>query len=284
MMVAIVLLMLRVGFTMKVLASAFVAICMVTAGAARVAAQVSSQQAASQAGSQAGTPATTQTTSQATTQSTPHATVPVAAQVPEQSAETTATDKSKIVYVSDFELDALDVNGGVEQSGSASAPPLAATADPRRLEVPTEQARRLVDYMSATLVKELESAGYTARRLRPTDDRPTDGIRIAGIFTEPDEQNRLRRAVLGTVTLAGKMALFVGIGNLARPDQAFYAVASPNSAENKTETVITVSSYAPVAKFEIEKSVTEKAVKDTAAGIVADLNALLSANVVALTR
>jgi hypothetical protein len=48
--------------------------------------------------------------------------------------------------------------------------------------------------------------------------------------------------------------------------------------------VITVSSYAPVAKFDIEKNTTEKAVRDTATGIVADLNALLSANIVALTQ
>jgi len=48
--------------------------------------------------------------------------------------------------------------------------------------------------------------------------------------------------------------------------------------------VITVSSYAPVAKFDIEKNTTEKAVKDTATGIVADLSALLGANVVALTQ
>jgi hypothetical protein len=45
--------------------------------------------------------------------------------------------------------------------------------------------------------------------------------------------------------------------------------------------VITVSSYAPVARFEIGKVTTEKAIRDTAAGIVADLNSLLGANVVA---
>jgi hypothetical protein len=202
----------------------------------------------------------------------------------QQPAATPAPDKSKIVYVSDFELDAMDANGKLEKSVPAIPPSTAAQLDPKREQGPVEKAGRLVDFMSATLVKELEKAGYSAHRLRPGETRPTDGIRISGIFGEPDEQNRLRRAVMGTITGDGKMALFVGISNLARPDQALYAAADPRTGENKAGATITVSSYAPVAKFEIEKNTTEKQVKDTATGIVADLSALLSANVVALTQ
>ena len=213
-------------------------------------------------------------------------------QVAPQSAQQTAQpqtvapapDKSKIVYVSDFELDAVNADGKLEKSVPAIPPSTAPQLDPKREQGPVEQAGRLVDFMSTTLVKELEKAGYTAHRLRPGETRPTDGIRISGIFGEPDEQNRLRRAVIGTITGDGKMSLFVGIGNLARPDQALYEGADPTSSENKAGTVITVSAYAPVAKFEIEKNTTEKAVKDTAEGIVADLTALLTANVVALTQ
>jgi hypothetical protein len=213
-------------------------------------------------------------------------------QVAQQSAQQTAQpqtvapapDKSKIVYVSDFELDAVNADGQLEKSVPAIPPSAAPQLDPKREQGPVEQAGRLVDFMSTTLVKELEKAGYTAHRLRPGETRPTDGIRISGIFGEPDEQNRLRRAVIGTITGDGKMSLFVGIGNLARPDQALYEGADPTSSENKAGTIITVSSYAPVAKFEIAKNTTEKAVKDTAEGIVADLTALLTANVVALTQ
>jgi Domain of unknown function (DUF4410) len=213
---------------------------------------------------------------------------PVAPQSAQQTAppQTIAStpDKSKIVYVSDFELDAVTADGKLEKSVPAIPPSAAPQLDPKREQGPVEQAGRLVDFMSTTLVKELEKAGYTAHRLRPGETRPTDGIRISGIFGEPDEQNRLRRAVIGTINRDGKMSLFVGIGNLARPDQALYAGADPTSSENKAGTIITVSSYAPVAKFEIEKNTTEKAVKDTAEGIVADLTALLTANVVALTQ
>jgi len=210
----------------------------------------------------------------------------VAQQPAQQQQQTAASapDKSKIVYVSDFELDAVNADGKLEKSVPAIPPSAAPQLDPKREQGPVEQAGRLVDFMSTTLVKELEKAGYTAHRLRPGETRPTDGIRINGIFGEPDEQNRLRRAVIGTIAGNGKMALFVGIGNLARPDQALYEGADPTTSENKAGTIITVSAYAPVAKFEIEKNTTEKAVKDTAEGIVADLTALLTANVVALTQ
>jgi hypothetical protein len=254
-----------VRFAMKVFALFSLAVFVVTAGAATCSAQEETKPAIAP-----------QTASQSAPQAAPQTAV--------QSAATPAPDKSKIVYVSDFELDALDAEGKVEKNVAADSLPTAATSDPNRPEAPTEQASRLIDFMSTTLVKELEKAGYTAHRLRPNDDRPTDGIGIKGIFAEPDDQNRLRRAVLGTITVAGKMALFVGIGNLARPDQALYAVASTANAEEKSPTVITVSAYAPVAKFEIEKNVTEKAIKDTASNIVADLNALLGVNVVALVQ
>jgi len=80
------------------------------------------------------------------------------------------------------------------------------------------------------------------------------------------------------------MALFVSIGNLARPDQPLYAVVDPKTASNNVGPVITVSAYAPVARFEMPKNVTEKAVHDTASSIVTDLTQLLSTNVAVLSR
>lgn len=193
-----------------------------------------------------------------------------------------SVDRSKIVYVSDFELDAVDGQGKLEKSVPAVSVtnPLVSRGQLREEGEAAAQAGRLVDFMATTLVGELKRAGYSVQRLRPEDSRPTDGIRISGIFAEPDAQNRLRRAVMGTFSPDGKMLLFVGIANLARPDQAIYAAAEPGGA-NHAGSVITVSSYAPVARFEIGKTTTEKVVRDTAAGVVADLNALLSSNIIA---
>jgi Domain of unknown function (DUF4410) len=193
-----------------------------------------------------------------------------------------SVDHSKIVYVSDFELDAVDGQGKLAKSVPALSVtnPSPSREQLRPEEEASEQAGRLVDFMAITLIAELKHAGYSVHRLRPEDSRPTDGIRISGIFAEPDPQNRLRRAVMGAFSPDGKMSLFVGISNLEKPEQAFYASAEAGGA-NRAGSIITMSSYAPVARFEIGKVTTEKAVRDTAAGIVADLNALLGANVVA---
>jgi hypothetical protein len=166
----------------------------------------------------------------------------------------------------------------VNPATSSTAPPEA------KQETPAERASRFVDYVSATLVKELEKEGYIARRLRAGESRPNEGLKISGVFAEPDEQNRLRRAVIGGGPGVGLMALFVSIGNLARPDQPLYAVVDPKTAGNNVGPVITVSAYAPVARFEMPKMVTEKAVHDTASSIVTDLTQLLRGNVAALTR
>jgi hypothetical protein len=227
-----------------------------------------------------------------------------AAAAPQSPTEEVTTDKSRIVYVSDFELEVP--SGAAKENGAVAKPAPAATfapaaqsdgkaqADAKRADGTAEQAARLVDFMSSALVKELEKAGYTARRMRPGEERPEEGIGIKGVFAEPDAENHLRRAVLGTGASVGKMALFVSVGNLARPDQPLYAVVDPkvanvdpkvaDNSEKEPGAIITVSAYAPVAKFELPKSITEKNVKDTASAIVADLTLLLNSHVAIITH
>jgi hypothetical protein len=216
-----------------------------------------------------------------------------------QADTATVVDRSRVVYVSDFEL---DLPGGKDARSTSQAPPAPTPAsetevksgakaegksdgkpEAKREDTPAERAAKFVDFVSNTLVKELERVGYVARRLRPGDQRPDEGIRISGVFAEPDEQNRLRRAMVGSPSV-GQMALFVAIGNLARPDQALYAVVDPKTASNNIGPVITVSAYAPVGRFPMSKNATEKSIHDTAASIVAGLTTLLRTNVSALTR
>jgi hypothetical protein len=216
-------------------------------------------------------------------------------------------DESRIVYVSDFDLE-LPTGHDTRNSPSPVAQSLASQPDPqpdaksdakseakpdpkadskpemRKEETPAERAARFTEFVSTALISELEHAGYVARRLRPGETRPEEGLRISGVFTEPDEQNRLRRAVIGAGPTVGQMALFVSIGNLARPDQTLYAVVDPKTAGNNVGPVITVSAYAPVARFEMSKNVTEKAVRDAATSIVTNLTLLLRTNVASLTR
>jgi len=192
-----------------------------------------------------------------------------------------SSDKLKVVYVSDFELHAVTDTDDKKTVGPVSA---SDSKKGDKLEEPAEQASRLVDLMSTTLIKELQKAGYTVHRKLPGDARHSEGLEIHGIFAETDEQNRLRRAVIGNDAGNAKMELFVGVENLARPEQPLYTVADPRSNERMQGPVITVSAYAPVAKFELDKNASEKAINDTAATIVADLDSLLNANVAALMK
>ena len=216
-------------------------------------------------------------------------------------------DESRTVYVSDFDLE-LPTGRDAKSSPASVAPQPASQPDAkpdakasakveakpdakadskpelRKEETPAERAVRFTEFVSTALISELERAGYVARRLQPGETRPDEGIRISGVFAEPDEQNRLRRAVIGAGPTVGQMALFVSIGNLARPDQTLYAVVDPKTAGNNVGPVITVSAYAPVARFEMPKNVTEKAVRDAATSIVTNLTLLLRTNVASLTH
>jgi hypothetical protein len=205
----------------------------------------------------------------------------------EQQTNAPNSAPGKIVYVSDFELDSVTAKDdkGAQANSASAATPGSPDSTTKKEEGPAEQARWMVDLLSVTVVKELVRAGYTAERLRDGQAVPAQGVAIRGIFAEPDPQNRLRRAVIGQGAIGAKMELFVGVSNLSRPPQKLYEPAdSTNSDSSKVGALITVSSYTPVAKFEVEKNTTEKAIKDTASTIVTDLTALLNANLAALDQ
>jgi Domain of unknown function (DUF4410) len=201
----------------------------------------------------------------------------------EQSQALNSTvDKSTIVYVSDFEL--YVVKGKDEKDVPIITPAPATEPDTKKQDGAAEQASKLVNLLVSALVKDLEKAGYTVQRMRPGEARPDKGIEISGVFAEPDEENRLRRVEFSEGSNVGEMSLFVGASNLARPVQALYSFADGKSGEHKAGAVITVTSYAPVAKFEMQKDATEKALEDTASKIVVDLTLLLNANIAAVTH
>ena len=230
---------------------------------------------------------------------------PKSAAAPHKRQTTNAAPaNSPVVYVSDFELDVF--RGKPERSGqprtspsstsskssgaapsmprtapsstSSNAQPSVGSTDSQREDTPTERAQALVNAMSESLVKTLEKAGYTVRRLRPGDARPATGLRIRGVFAEADEQNRVRRLLVGSDSVTPKMLLYVGVNNLARPEQPLYELANPPSNDSRHGPVITLTSYSPAARFEMSKNATEEDFKKIASEIAADLSALLNAN------
>lgn len=180
--------------------------------------------------------------------------------------------KSTVVYVGSFDLDVWAGKPVSTPGADASA------SGAKKKETPKERANRLVESVRSCLVNSLENAGYTARRLRAEDPRPEQGLRIQGVFTQVDEKSRVRRALIGSGFESGNLQLFVSVSNLERPDQQFYEIADAKSADNKYGPVITISPYAPVAKFEFDKDADDKGFRDLGSKMAAELTALLNSN------
>ena len=216
---------------------------------------------------------------------------PIVKLVPSESAVVTQDSNanpgnSKVVFVKDFELEVVrrsmdksSANGtGSDPASSelgatastaprgpsssstsnspakpASSPAIAQPADSRAENSAAIRANALVNAMSENLVKALEKAGYTVHRQRAGEATPQAGLRIRGVFAEPDEQNRIRRLVVGGDSTTPKMLLYAG-------------------------PVITVTSFSPVVRFELNKNLSDDDLKKIAGDIVADLNELLRAN------
>jgi hypothetical protein len=200
---------------------------------------------------------------------------PFAAPSP-QSAEFSAP--SVPILISDFEL--VSVPPRPNYAKGQTAPPNQQTKKtPPAVdepELPSVQARRLMDFFAATLVETLQKSGYTARRARSVT--PPKGALLRGVFAEPDEQNRIRRTLLGGTSINSKFFLYVGIFNLSRPDQPLYQLAAEQPGGSQFGPVITLNSYVPLAKYELGKNPGEEDVRKICAQIAASLTALLAAN------
>jgi hypothetical protein len=168
------------------------------------------------------------------------------------------------IYVSDFELDASNVTP--DQSGG-NRPGLIERPRKRAEHDPQAQAAKLVNTMSQSLVDDLKKAGYKVERVPPGGAPPKMGAWVHGVFTEVDEGNSRRRAVIGFGAGQASMDLYVTLSDLAQPDKPLYNSAQDATSKNKPGAAITMNPYVAAAKFVMEKNAPEKMVKKTAGEI-----------------
>jgi len=180
---------------------------------------------------------------------------------------TPAFTKATIVYVSDFELDAQNVETDKGSVVGQMRPGILERPRKREQEDPAAQAKKLVDTMSTSIVSDLEKAGYKAQRLAATDPKPAAGAWVHGVFTQVDEGSRVRRAVIGFGAGDVKMQLYVTLSDLANPQKPLYEEATNGASGKKPGAVITMNPYVAAAKFVMEKNAPEKTVKKTASEI-----------------
>jgi hypothetical protein len=179
--------------------------------------------------------------------------------------------KDMTIYVSDFELDAQNVQ--VDQ-GSAIAqrrPGILERPEKKEQQDPAAQAKKLVDTLSQSIVSDLQKAGYKAQRLMPGDAKPSVGAWVHGVFTQADEGNRLHRAVIGFGSGQATMELFVTLTDLASPQKPLYEASEKGTSKDKPGAAISMNPYVAAAKFVMEKNAPEKTVKSTAATISKDI-------------
>jgi len=184
----------------------------------------------------------------------------------QQSPVKPAFSSDTVIYVSDFDLDAQNVT--TDQSGGNRPGVLG-----RRREEhdPQAQAAKLVNTMSETLVSDLKKAGYKAERVPPGGLPPKTGAWVHGVFTEVDEGNSRRRAVIGFGAGQANMDLYVTLSDLSQPDKPLYNAAQEGASKDKAGAIITMNPYVAAAKFVMEKNAPEKMVKKTAGAISAQI-------------
>jgi hypothetical protein len=178
------------------------------------------------------------------------------------------TQPRRIVYFTDFELDAADVtlNTGPRQrvghllGNILPRGPLAAQSDP------AARARQIVNLMSQSLLADLQHAGADARRLPPGAPAPASGTLVRGIFLSADEGNRLRRAVIGLQSGQAKLQVAVAVDTLSPGilPAPLYAVTDNGAGKPVPGAIVTMNPYAAVAKFVLDGQDLDAAIKSTA--------------------
>jgi uncharacterized protein DUF4410 len=192
---------------------------------------------------------------------------------PESSQPSPTPEHSRVVYITDFELDSVALSP--DSNHAASTAPRESDATPPASSSPQTnasaiQAQHIVKLMSDELAKDFKKSGYTAKFLRPSDMRPDDGFLITGIFAQVGPDNRLRRAVLGSSERAEPIQLYVAAQDFTRFTPPLYQ-PGPTDGGTQATPAVQLNPNADAVKFSIEADVTDKDIKQTAQRITAQL-------------
>jgi hypothetical protein len=184
----------------------------------------------------------------------------------------------KTIYVSDFALEAERFEADQGIGGIMPRRPLERLGQrlprPMAHSNPEEQARKIIDTMSRSLIKNLKDKGFTAQPLpKSQPDLPRAGWLVQGVFTEVDEGNRIKRATIGFGRGATRMEAQVAVSNLsgANPKAPFIVFGTVKSPKKMPGAVVTMNPYVAAAKFVMEKNASEKDIQNTAEQIVDEI-------------
>jgi len=180
--------------------------------------------------------------------------------------------KPALIYVSDFELDAQNIEsepGLLPQPGTLLPRRGILSELTGRSGTPEDRARELVNRMSDSLVTDLTDAGINARRLMPGEPLPLAGWLVRGVFTEVQEGNRLRRAVIGFGVGKTELQVLVYLDDLAGgvPKPFYEFDTSADSGDMPGGGKYAAGVKYVMGRFDLDKNVTQ-----TASAIAGDIS------------
>jgi hypothetical protein len=192
---------------------------------------------------------------------------------PESPQPPPTPEHSRVVYITDFELNSVAQSADSNHAGSApqasDTPPPASNSP--QTNASAIQAQHIVKMMSDELAKDFKKSGYTAKFLRPSDPRPDEGFLITGIFAQVGSDNRLRRAVLGSSQGAEAMQLYVAVQDFTRFTPSLYQPGPTDDGGKQASPAIVLNPNADSVRFSIETDLTDKAIKQIAQKLTAEL-------------
>ena len=190
----------------------------------------------------------------------------------EQLIGTGATELPGMIYIKDFQLDSANYQG---DQGILNRRPLGSRLLNRgNRNDAGEKSATLVNSLSEALVSEFNDKNLPAQRFGSFDNSlPNNGWLVSGMFTEVDEGNRLKRAVIGFGQGSTQMTVQVGVSDLAskNPQAPFIIFGTIKDPGKIPGAVVTMNPYVAAAKFVMEKNASGKDVKNTAKQIVAEI-------------
>ena len=186
---------------------------------------------------------------------------------PLSSAEHAPRTRPAIVYVTDFDLEFPPGSQGQDVSLLRQGP-LARLREQMQGGDPVTKAHAAIGLMAASITDELIDDGQPAKRLGPSEPKPTSGWLVRGVVTELDEGNQIRRAMVGFGAGESELQLWVGVTDLARnPDAPFYTVEASDGSGKMPGAIVKFNPYVAAAKFVMSRNATEHDVKRTASAI-----------------
>lgn len=177
--------------------------------------------------------------------------------------------KPVVVYVADFEIGVVKHEDGI----LSGRPGPVGRIGQRLYGTSSDSAARaqqIVDLMANSLVKDLAKSGFNALRLPPGQSVPAAGWLVRGLFTEVEEGNRLRRAMIGFGEGQTDIQVVTTIADLSQgPPKPLYEIATDAASGNKpgAAPTLVLGPYGAAARFVMAGQDLDKNVRQTAAEI-----------------